>query len=148
MASRWESLLDRKPVPLVEHLLEEVAKLVAADLERWPLPLTELDLSTGRQFEPLLAPGSARPGEAVFREAFRLARWELSHQAEAYDDYMRNRRWAEQGIPPNEKQALLLASRWLVEQLLSLAEATEGRVKRGHLLDCLERIERHHRARK
>ena len=38
---------------------------------------------------------------------------------------------------------LLFLSRFMAEQLLGLAEATEGRVTRPHLLDVLDRTERY-----
>ena len=143
MPSRWDLLLDQKPIPLVDHLLAEVAKLVARDLSRWPLPVEDLDLSTGRQFASLFAPDSKRPGEAVFAEAFRLARWELRRELDAYDDYLRNRRYLARGLAPDDRPALLLINRWLVEQMLSLGEATESRLKRPQMLECLDRIARH-----
>jgi len=142
MASRWDRLLDVKAISLAEHLVEEVSKLLAKDLARWPLPVLELDVETGRQFAPLLAPDSQRPDPPAFGEAFRLARWELEREIEAVDDYMRNRRWLERGLAPDDKQALLFISRWLVEQLLGLAEATEGRLSRPTLVEALNRTER------
>jgi hypothetical protein len=140
--SRWDLLLDRKPVDLQEHLVEEVSKLLAADLDGWPLPIQELDLETGRRFSGLVTGEVPRPAEAVFTESFRLARWELEREVAAVDDYMRNERWAQAGLAPADKPALLFISRWLTEQLLSLSEATEGRVKRPRLVDCLDRIRR------
>jgi hypothetical protein len=140
MPSRWDHLFDRKPVSLTEHLVEEVSKLLAADLAQWPLPVQELDIATGRAFAPLLDARSARPSGPVFTEAFRLARWDLERQVDASDDYVRNRRWMEHGLTPEDKLALLFISRWLVEQLLALREATEGRVSRKMLVDCLDRM--------
>lgn len=142
MPSRWDFVFDLKPIPLVDHLLEEVAKLVARDLARWPLPVQELDADTGRTFAALLLPDARRPADAVFHEAFRLARWELERDLEASAEYMRNRRYLEHGITESDRRALLFVSRWLVEQLLSLNEATSGRIKRPQLVDCLDRIRR------
>lgn len=141
MASRWEHLLDQKPIPLAEHLLNEVAKLLAKDLSRWPLPIEELDPVTGQKFAALLAPGQPPPSAAAYTEALRLARWELARETDAYDDYMRNRRWLEHGLAPGDKAQLLLLSRWVVEQMLGLGEATEGRIRRPQMLQCLERLE-------
>ncbi|MFZ5468771.1 MAG: hypothetical protein ACOZIN_04970 [Myxococcota bacterium] len=142
MASRWDYLLDTKPIPLVEHLLEEVSKLITQELARWPPEVAELDLATGQQFAPLFEPGRARPAATVYREAFTLARWELQRELRAVDEYMRNERWRERGLASEDKRALLFLTRWLVEQLLGLGEATEGRLKRPQLVDCLTRIER------
>jgi hypothetical protein len=146
MPSRWDLLLEQRPIPLVEHLLEEVAKLLANDLRGWPPPIEELDPALGVRFAPLLGPDVPRPEEALFEEAFRLARWELEREVEAVDEYMRNRRWELRGLAPDRKQALLFVSRWLVEQLLSLREYTHSKISRPMLIDCLERTARYLRA--
>jgi hypothetical protein len=142
MASRWDTLLDQKPVPLVDHLLEEVARLLAKDLARWPLPVESLDLDTGGRFAELLAPDSRRPDPQTFAEAFTLARWELERDLDASAEYFRNRRWMDLGLPEDARWPLLFISRWLVEQLLSLREYTHSRVTRAQLVDCLERTRR------
>jgi len=142
MTSRWEHLLHQKPIPLLEHLLDEVARLLGAELRCWPLNVQELDVATGRAFAELLAAGSPRPPEAVFTEALRLARWDVEHAPEAADDYFRNRRFADAGLTEAHRSALLLVSRWLVEQLRSLGEATEGRVKSREMAAVLTRLER------
>ncbi|WP_426754110.1 hypothetical protein [Myxococcus sp. Y35] len=141
MASRWDHLFDLKPVSLVDHLLEEVAKLLHKDLLQWPPPVQELDLDTGGSFAPLFTEPRPRPAPAVYREAFRLAQWELARETDAYDDYMRNKRYLERGLAPDDRVALLFLSRWLTEQMLGLGEATEGRIKRKHMRDCLERLQ-------
>lgn len=141
MPSRWDHLFDLKPVALLDHLLEEVARLLAKDLQQWPPPVQELDLDTGGGFAPLFTEASRRPAPAVYTEALRLARWELTHEAEAYDEYMRNKRYLERGLGPEDRMPLLFLGRWLTEQMTGLGEATEGRVKRKHMLECLERLE-------
>lgn len=146
MPSRWELLLDKKPIPLIDHLLEEVAKLLAKDLQKWPPPIEELDLDTGRQFSDVLAPDSKRPEPGAYEDAFRIARWELEREIEASADYFRNQRWREKSLPDEAKLQVLFISRWLVEQLLSLREYTQSRVTRPQLLNCLERVERRHRS--
>jgi hypothetical protein len=91
--NRWDRLLEQTPIPLGEHLLDEAAKLLAAELARWPLPVGELDPATGRSFAPLLLGESPRPRAEVYSEAMKLARWDLDRQTEASDDYFRNRRY-------------------------------------------------------
>jgi len=142
MASRWDHLLETKPIPLSEHVLNEVAKLLAKDLETWPPPVEELDPLTGQSFQELLEPGKPRPQPLAYQEALKLARWELGREVDAYDDYMRNRRWLERGLAPDDKRVLLFLSRWVVEQMLGLGEATSGRIKRPQMVECLERLER------
>jgi hypothetical protein len=131
-------------MPLLDHLLEEVSKLLAVELAKWPPSIEELDSQLGAKFQPLFEPGAPRPTRALYREAFRLARWELQREVQAIDDYMRNARYLEVGLAPTDKLALLFVSRWLVEQSLGLAESTHGKVKRPDLLDLLDRLERRH----
>lgn len=136
--SRWERLLDQKPVSLLDHLIVEAGKLIARDFVRWPLEL-----------EP--APGSAQaralaqeqvPTLTVYREALRLATWDVAAELDAYDDYMRNRRYLALGLTEEVRPTLLLLSRWLLEQLSVLGEHTHGRVNRARKLDCLDAIAR------
>jgi hypothetical protein len=139
---RWEWVLGQKPRPLTEQLVDEVAKVLASELSGWPLPVAELDLETGGSFAPMLSEQSKKPPEPVYREAFQVARWELQREVEAIDEYLRNRRYLQRGVAESERTALLFISRWLVEKLLTLSEATEGRVKRPALVQCLEAAER------
>ena len=141
MASRWDYLFETKPVPLMDHLLEEVAKLLAKDLQSWPPPVQELALEVGGQFAPLFTEPSVRPAPALYDEALRLSRWELAREHDAYDDYMRNKRYLAHGLAPTDRLALLFLNRWLVDQMLGLGEATEGRVNRRLMQQCLDRLE-------
>ncbi len=141
MASRWEHLFETKPVPLIEHLLEEVAKLLAKDLQQWPPPVQELDLEVGGQYAALFTEPPPRPARAVYDEALRLSRWELAREHDAYDEYMRNKRYLERGLVQADRLPLLFLNRWMVDQMLGLGEATGGRVNRRHMLQCLERLE-------
>jgi hypothetical protein len=141
MASRWDYLFETKPVPLIDHLIEEVAKLLAKDLDQWPPPVQEIDLEVGGQFAPIFTETPPRPSRAVYDEAFRLSRWELAREHEAYDDYMRNKRYLAHGLAPTDRLALLFLNRWIVDQMLGLGEATEGRVNRRLMQQCLDRLE-------
>ncbi len=143
---RWDLLLDQKPKPIREHLLDEVAQLMAGELERWPLPLGDFDLESLKAFAPLMEPDAPRPPRAAYEEAFRLTRWELARELEACDEYFRNRRWEERGLPREARTSLLFLSRWMVEQMLSLGEATGGKINRSGMRQCLERIEHRFRA--
>jgi len=142
MSKRWERVLDQKPIPLLEHLLDEVARLLGKELLGWPLGVEELDVATGGGFVDLLAADAPRPPKEVFTEALRLARWDLERSTDAVDDYFRNRRYREAGVTDADRPALLLVTRWLLEQLLSLGEATMGRVKRSDMARVLNRLER------
>jgi hypothetical protein len=142
MPSRWDLLLDQKPIPILDHLVEEVSKLLAKELAAWPPPITEMDAELGQRFSPLFEPQVTRPSRAVYTEAFRLARWELEREVAAVDEYMRNQRYLDRGAEASDTLALLFLSRWLTEQMLGLGEATSGRVKRPLMVRCLEAVER------
>ena len=137
MPSRWEHLLDSKPIPILDHLIAEVAKLFAESLKAWPLEVEDADPTT----LTLLQAYPARPEKAMFAEAFRLARWDLDRQFEAFDDYIRNQRWLQVGLAPDAKPLLLFLSRYLTEQALGVNEATQGRIDRQRMLSVLERTE-------
>ena len=141
MTRRWEHLLEQKPIPLLEHLLEEVARRLGQELAAWPLSVQQLDVATGRDFAELLSGETPRPPQAVFAQALQLARWDLERATDAVDDYFRNRRYREVGLTEAHRPALLLVSRWLVEQLLSLGEASPGRVRRQEMASILTRLE-------
>ncbi|TSC32134.1 hypothetical protein [Corallococcus sp. Z5C101001] len=143
MPSRWDHLFDLKPVALVDHLLEEVARLLARDLESWPPPVQDLDPATLGEFTPLFQEATRRPSPAVYMEALRLARWDLAREFDAFDDYVRNKRYLERGLAPEDRVPLLFLTRWLTEQMLGLGEATQGRIKRPRMQDCLDRLEAH-----
>jgi hypothetical protein len=142
VSNRWERILDQKPVPLQQHLLDEAAKLLLVELGRWPLEIEEIDALTGAGIAELVSPDSPPPSPAVFPAALRLVRWELEREHDAYDDYMRNRRYQEAGIPERERPVLLFVSRWILEQLDELSDATEGRVDRRAMLGLVERLDR------
>jgi hypothetical protein len=141
--SKWDLILDQKPIPLLTHLLEEVAKIFATDLARWPPQVEDFDPQTAHKLTDLLAENPLAPDPRLYREAFVLTRFDLGRELEASDDYLRNQRWMASGLPAKDRGMLLFVSRFMAEQLLGLAEATEGRVTRPHLLDVLERTERH-----
>jgi hypothetical protein len=137
MPSRWDAILDLKPVPIREHLLEELGRLFAQDLEAWPPSIEE----PSPEVSALLQATPERPAPRLFRQAFVLARWELEHDLLAFDDYVRNQRWREQALPDAHKPMLLFLSRYLVEQLDALTQATDGRINQKARLEVLARTQ-------
>jgi len=138
MPSRWERLLESKPIPIIDHLVEEVSKLFADSLRAWPLEVDEAD----PEVLAVLEAYPRRPDDGTFREAFRLARWDLDREFEAFDDYIRNMRFVSAGLSPDSRPLLLFLCRFMTEQALGLNEATEGRIDRRRMLQVLERTER------
>lgn len=142
LPNRWDRVLDAKPIATQTWLLDETAKLFAKDLAKWPLEVEDWEGAAGAKLQAMLAEVPAWPGMPVFTEAFRLARWDLDHAHDAYDDYVRHDRWVEKGLAPTSKGLLLFLSRLVTEQLLALSEATHGRVDRIARLAVLDRTER------
>jgi hypothetical protein len=134
--SKWDLVLEKKPIPMLEHLMDELARLLAAELSRWP---PEIEAANAGGLPEIFAAQPDRPQETLYREAFALARWDLSCEHAAFDDYFRNRRYLAAGLAVSDKALLLAVSRLIIEQLLALGEATEGRLKRHQLLELLER---------
>lgn len=140
--TRWQHILEQKPRPVIDHVLDEVSKLFATDLNTWPPQIEAFDELTGRQLAELLADTPQKPAPALFQQAFHLTRLDLSRQFDAHDDYLRNQRWLEAGLTGKDKPMVLFLSRFMAEQLLALGEATEGRVTRALMLEVLSRTER------
>ena len=143
---RWDFLEGVTAVEAAEAVAGEYAKVLVEELRAWPLRVEWSDPALARRFAPLYAAGELlsprQPSEAAVREGFRLARWDLLHEQAAIDDYLRNDHGGRACPDAYDRLSLELVWRWLVEALLELGERTEGRLKRRHLLDCLDRAER------
>lgn len=142
-AGRWEFLEGVRAIGAAEAIARELAKQLAEELRGWP-PAVELgDEPQARKFAPLFASGARRPSAAALREGFRLARWEMQHDLEAIDYYLRNDHAGRAAPDPYDRLALEFVWRYLTEALLVVREATEGRVKRRDLLVALDLAERY-----
>ena len=137
---RWEQAIRR--TTLADQLMSEVAKVLWEDLGHWPPPIEEVEAAGQRQYAELLSPGSPVPPRAAYTEGIRLAGWDLQREFEAFDDYVRNRRWTEAGLSDTDKTAILFLASYMTESLLQLMDATAGRVKRKDLLVALERLKK------
>jgi hypothetical protein len=140
--SRWEFLEGVKPVTPADTIVVEMAKVIAREIEGWPPQIEWVEASSGARFAPLYAPRAARPSDAAIREGFRLARWELLHELEAIDFYLRNDQAAQVARTRIDRLGLELLWKLLPEMLYELAERTENRLKRKHLVACLDLAER------
>lgn len=144
--SRWHHILDTQPIPVVDHLVAELGKLFAKELARWPPSLDALDegegAGAGAQLRRILEEHPAKPDPRAFREAFRLANFDVARDLGAYDDYVRNRRWLEAGLAPGDKELVLFLARLVTEHLWGLAEHTTGHLSRVQLGEVLRQTER------
>ena len=142
MPSRWDLILDQKPVPVIDYLLVEAARLFANDLRQWPPQVDAEDAATAQRLTNLVETNPAGPSKTVWKHAFQLAQWDLERADDARDDYFRNQRWTEAGLSVQEKPLLLFLNRWILEQLLAFGEATHGRVNRPRLIEVLQHTQR------
>ncbi len=139
----YEWLYELRPVPIKEKVIEEVARHILRDLERWPPPVEAWqDDASAARFEPLYE-DPRRPPPALWRRALQLVRWEMEHEYEAIDDTMRNERWREDGGGEQAHMALLLIWRWLTEVLLAVREHSRQALTRADLIEVIDRIEPH-----
>lgn len=123
--------------------MTEAAKQLWDDLGTWPPPIQELESAGARAHGDVLAEGSPVPPRAAYREGIKLARWDLQREFDAFDDYVRNRRWTDAQLVDAHKPVLLFLASYLTESLLALREATQGRVKRDDLVVALDRLDKY-----
>lgn len=137
---RWDRFYEARSITPEDMLADEVVKTLVADLEVWPPPvLAWLDEKARGKFEAALAEGCPRPSVAALRAAFELARWELSREFEAIDEFYRNDRPGKIASDARERLCLVFLHQWLTDSMLELLGAT--RLKRPKLLECLVRVE-------
>ena len=135
---RWDFLEGVKAMGAAEAIAGELSKLLAEELARWPLDMEWADAAQAARFAPLEAPGAPRPSNEALRQGFMLARLELLREEDALDYALRNHT-LERALPDAaDRLAAELVWRWMTETLYELSERTEGRVKRRHLVSCLE----------
>jgi hypothetical protein len=130
---RWDFLEGAKPITTADAIVIEMARVIADELRAWPPRLEFTDPSAAARFAPLFDPDAPRPSDDALRAGFRLARWELTHDVDAVTHSLRNDR-----LP----LAAELLHRLLPEILYELAERTENRLSRKHLVACLDLAER------
>ena len=75
--TRWDLILEQKPRPVLEHVLDEISKLFAGDLNAWPPKIEAFDDVTGEALKLLLEETPHRPDATVFQQAFHLTRLDL-----------------------------------------------------------------------
>ncbi len=123
--SRWAWLEGLRPQALEDAIAAEAAKMIASELRAWPPKIEWTDPALAARFAPVLA---TPPSTADLHEGFALARLELQHDLDAL-------RFARPSL------AIDLIRLYLTETLYALAERTQNRLKRRHLLLALDRAQ-------
>ena len=139
---RYDWLYELRPVAIKEKLLGALGDHLARDLEAWPPPVEDWLSETDRaRFAPLYeAPVQPSPGG--FRYACHLVRLELRREYEAIDYEMRNDGWAEWFEDRRDLEKVHLLTRWLLDALLSVKEASGQNLTRGDLETVVDDLER------
>jgi len=137
---RWDRFHEARRQEVDDWLSDEVVKVLHEDLRDWPPPIVYWqDLEARKRYEDALAPTCPRPPLLVFRDAFQLARWELEHDFEAIDYYVRNDKAGLVATTPLERLCLRFLHAWLTDSMLEILEVS--RLKRPQLVECLNRLE-------
>jgi len=142
MNRRWQHLYEIQPRPLLDWALDQLAEQLHQDLARWPPPDLEWadPAERARLDAVLLRP--APPPLPTQRVALELARLELLHDVERIDFFLRSSA-ARTELPDRlEEESALFLARWLVESCSSIRDAAPDKLKRGDLVELLERLER------
>lgn len=140
----YEWIYERQSQPLKEYVLDEVAKTLAQAVEEFPPIIEEWEREDLRlRFEPmLLALKGRRPELNVVRVALTLFRLELDRDVVAIDDYMRNERWAAEGLSlVDREQAVFLWQFW-TEQVLVFKDYAADKFKWSELMGLADRLEK------
>ncbi len=130
--SRWDWLEGAKARALPEVIAEELGKVIAAELARWPPDVEWIDENARARLAHL----ADRPAADTWRAGFQLARWELTRESAAAEAWRR-------GAGGDERRAAELIALVVTEAMFDVIERTAGRVKRrhlGHTIDVAERI--------
>jgi hypothetical protein len=133
--NRIDWLYAQQPVPTSDVYLELVGRELYELCLAFPPSASEIDFiddGARARFAPLL--DRMRPPSAELMLAVAdLLDWELDHEVERIDDYMRNERYRTVAPTPLAVEALHLLFRGLFERLLERQENSTRRVPRREL---------------
>jgi len=138
----YEWLYDVKAQPLKAHVLDEVAKKLAAAVEEFPPEIDSWEREDLRlRFEPLLASRHERPELNVVRVALKLFRWELDRDIVAIDDYMRNEHWQAEHLDPTDLELAVFLWQFWTEQTLVFKDYAQEKFRWAELMGLADRLE-------
>jgi hypothetical protein len=137
---RWDFLYDIKPVAAVEVLLDEAAKSLVEDLQRWPPPVELVEAGLDGAAVTLLLLGP-RPHPSVYRSALHLVRLDLQREFDELEAW-RSEGWKSAQHTPVERDTAVFLWRYVSEWIYGMSEAVRSPLGRPKLLALVDRIER------
>ncbi len=139
---RYDWLYELRPVTIKAKLLQALGDHLAQDLAGWPPPVEDWLSERDRQrFAPLYE-APVRPSPGAVRYACHLVRLELRREYEAIDFEVRNDGWTEWFEDRRELEKVHLLTRWLLDALLAVKEASGQNLTRGDLEAVVDDLER------
>jgi hypothetical protein len=141
MTGRWDYLVDRKPQPLTDYVLDQFADRLARELEAWPPGIDEwLDEALRQRFRTAIERPSAPPLDTL-RVGCEMARRELLREYELIDAFWRSGRQRELVADELEATSAHFVTRFLVDAALGFQELAKDKFNRGELVVLLEKVE-------
>lgn len=139
----FEWLYERTPTPLVDYVLDEVAKALAIAATEFP-PLIEEweDPAARRRWDAVLSQPPGRLPRHVLRLALKMYRWELERDVEQIDRYLTREHFRELGtFTPLEEDTALFIWRYWVDQTLAFKEYARDKFTWKQLMGLADRLE-------
>ena len=138
---RWDYLVERKPQPLKEYVLDQVAERLARELTAWPPAIDEwLDDPLRERFRAAIERPSA-PGLDTLRVGCEMARRELLREYELIDAFWRS--GSQRQLLPDELEETTahFVTRFLVDAALGFQELAQDKFNRRELVLLVEKVE-------
>jgi hypothetical protein len=138
---RWDYLVDRKPQPLKEYVLDQVADRLARDLTAWPPAIEEwLDEPLRQKFRAAIERPSP-PGLDTLRVGCEMARRELLRDYDLIDAFWRSGRQRDVLPDDLEETTAHFVTRFLVDGALGFQELAQDKFSRRELVALVEKVE-------
>lgn len=138
----YEWLYEAQAQPLKSWVLDEVTKLFAEAVEKFPPEIEDWEREDLRErFEPVLHRVRAPLSTSVIRLALKLFRWEIEREYERMDSYLRGGHHSEFGLDALQLDTALFVWHYWVDQMLAFMEVATGKFRRHELSGIAERLE-------
>lgn len=138
----YEWLYETQARPLKSWVLDEVTKLFAEAVEKFPPVIEDWEREDLRErFEPVLQRVHAPLAEPVLRLALQLFRWEIEREYERMDRYLRGGHQSEFGLDNLQLDTAMFVWHYWVDQMLAFMEVATGKFRRHELLGIADRLE-------